>query len=201
MVAVGRRPATRDLGLDTVGLRPERPIEVDEHLRVAHLPWLYAIGDANGRSLLTHVGKYEAHALAQIIDGCARHGIRGIAPWRDQVEKVGLAEAARIVRDNGLRVTDLCRGGMFPAPDATGRQRQIDDNKRAVDEAAALGADALVLVVGGLPGGSRDISGTRSMVRDGIAVRELTPVVSPLEAAFLALTDRGPEWLTDRGPE
>src|SRR5215510_10876172 len=52
---------------------------------------------------------------------------------------------------------------------AAGRQRQIDDNKRAVDEAAALGADALVLVVGGLPEGSRDIAGTRSMVRDGIA--------------------------------
>ncbi len=56
-----------------------------------------------------------------------------------------------------------------PAPDAAGRQRQIDDNKRAVDEAAALGADALVLVVGGLPEGSRDIAAARAMVRDGLA--------------------------------
>jgi sugar phosphate isomerase/epimerase len=107
--------------------------------------------------------------LRQAVDACLKHGITAIAPWRDQVEKIGLAEAARIVRDNGVRVTDLCRGGMFPAPDAAGRQRQIDDNKRAVDEAAALGADALVLVVGGLPEGSRDIAATRAMVRDGIA--------------------------------
>ena len=107
--------------------------------------------------------------MRQAVDACLKHGITAIAPWRDQVEKIGLAEATRIVRDNGLRVTDLCRGGMFPAPDAAGRQRQIDDNKRAVDEAAALGADALVLVVGGLPEGSRDIAATRAMVRDGIA--------------------------------
>jgi len=107
--------------------------------------------------------------MRQAVDACVGHGITAIAPWRDQVEKIGLTEATRIVRDNGLRVTDLCRGGMFPAPDAAGRQRQIDDNKRAVDEAAALAADALVLVVGGLPEGSRDIAGARAMVRDGIA--------------------------------
>jgi len=75
--------------------------------------------------------------MRQAVDACVRHGITAIAPWRDQVAKIGLAEAARIVRDNGLRVTDLCRGGMFPAPDVASRQRQIDDNRRAVDEAAA----------------------------------------------------------------
>jgi sugar phosphate isomerase/epimerase len=107
--------------------------------------------------------------MRQAVDACLGHGITAIAPWRDQVEKIGLAEAARIVRDNKLRVTDLCRGGMFPAPNAAGRQRQIDDNKRAIDEAAALGADCLVLVCGGLPEGSRDIAAARAMVRDGIA--------------------------------
>ncbi len=107
--------------------------------------------------------------LPQAVDACLRHGITAIAPWRDQVDKIGLAQAARIVRDNKLRVTDLCRGGMFPAPDAAARQRQIDDNKRALDEAAALQAHCLVLVCGGLPEGSRDIAGARAMVRDGIA--------------------------------
>jgi sugar phosphate isomerase/epimerase len=107
--------------------------------------------------------------MRQAVEACLRHGITAIAPWRDQVQKIGLDEAARIVRDNGMRVTDLCRGGMFPAPDAAGRQRAVDDNKRAVDEAAALGAEALVLVVGGLPEGSRDIAGARAMVRDGLA--------------------------------
>ena len=101
--------------------------------------------------------------------GCLRHGIRAIAPWRDQVAAVGLTEAARLVREEGLQVTGLCRGGFFPAADAAGRLAAIDDNRRAVDEAAALGADCLVLVVGGLPAGSRDIAGARAMVSDGIA--------------------------------
>jgi sugar phosphate isomerase/epimerase len=111
----------------------------------------------------------EQYDLPAAVDACLRHGISAIAPWRDQVAKVGLKEAARVVRSNGLRVTGLCRGGMFPAADAAGRAAAIDDNKRAVEEAAELGADCLVLVVGGLPGGSRDISAARGMVADGLA--------------------------------
>ena len=107
--------------------------------------------------------------MRQAVEACLKLGITAIAPWRDQVERIGLAEASRIVRDNGVRVTDLCRGGMFPAPDAAGRQKAIDDNLRAIDEAVALRADALVLVSGGLPGGSRDIAGARAMVVEGIA--------------------------------
>jgi sugar phosphate isomerase/epimerase len=107
--------------------------------------------------------------FVKAVEGCLRHGIRAIAPWRDQVAAAGLDEAARIVREEGLQVTGLCRGGFFPAPDAAGRQAAIDDNFRAVDEAAALNADCLVLVVGGLPEGSRDIAGARQMVTDGIA--------------------------------
>jgi sugar phosphate isomerase/epimerase len=107
--------------------------------------------------------------FVEAVEGCLRHGIRAIAPWRDQVAAAGLDEAARIVREEGLQVTGLCRGGFFPAPDAEGRQAAIDDNFRAVDEAAALNADCLVLVVGGLPEGSRDIAGARQMVTDGIA--------------------------------
>jgi sugar phosphate isomerase/epimerase len=108
-------------------------------------------------------------SFAQMVDDCLRHGVTAISPWRDQVASVGLAEAAQIVRSNGLRVTGLCRGGMFPAETAEGRQAAIDDNLRAIDEAATLGADCLVLVVGGLPGASKDISGARAMVADGIA--------------------------------
>jgi sugar phosphate isomerase/epimerase len=107
--------------------------------------------------------------MAQAVDACLRHGITAIAPWRDQVEKITLAEAARIVHSNGLRVTGLCRGGMFPAADRAGLVAAIDDNKRAIDEAAALGSDCLVLVVGGLPKGSRDIKAAREIVADGIA--------------------------------
>jgi sugar phosphate isomerase/epimerase len=107
--------------------------------------------------------------FAEAVDGCLRHGITAISPWRDQVQAIGLAKAERIVKANGLRVTGLCRGGMFPAETADERQSNIDDNLRAIDEAAALNADCLVLVVGGLPGSSKDIAAARGMVADGIA--------------------------------
>jgi len=112
--------------------------------------------------------------LPEIIAGCVRHNIRGIAPWRDQVAATGLNETAQRIRDAGLTVTGLCRGGMFPAIDREGRRAALDDNRRAVDEALALRARCLVLVVGGLPKDrsgtvvSKDLSGAREMVRDGI---------------------------------
>ena len=114
--------------------------------------------------------------LPEIISGLARHGIRGISPWRDQVAAAGLDDSARRIRDAGLTVTGLCRGGMFPAPDREGRRAAHDDNRRAVDEALTLGAQCLVLVVGGLPKGrngevvSRDLAGAREMVRDGLGI-------------------------------
>jgi sugar phosphate isomerase/epimerase len=107
--------------------------------------------------------------LREAADACRRHGIAAIDPWRDQVAAIGLGEAVRAIKDNGLAVSGYCRGGMFPAADAAGRQAAIDDNRRAIDEAAALGAACLVLVVGGLPQGLRDIHAARRMVADGIA--------------------------------
>jgi len=101
--------------------------------------------------------------LAQAIEGCARHGVRGIAPWRDKLAEMGVAAAAKAIKAHGLTVTGLCRGGFFTARDWK------DDNRRAIDEAHALGAQCLVLVVGGLLPGSRDLPGSRQRVRDGIA--------------------------------
>jgi sugar phosphate isomerase/epimerase len=108
-------------------------------------------------------------SLAQAIAGCARYGIRGISPWRDQLHAMGVEPAAHAIRGHGLTVTGLCRGGMFPALDVSGRKTAIDDNIRALDEAHALGAQCLVLVAGGLPQGSKDMAGARDQVRDGIA--------------------------------
>lgn len=107
-------------------------------------------------------------SLRDCIEGCLRHGIRGIAPWRDKLEDCGVEEAARMIADSGLVVTGLCRGGMFPAADEAGRQAALDDNRRAVDQAMEIGSSCLVLVVGGLPPGSKDIRGARAQVRDGI---------------------------------
>jgi sugar phosphate isomerase/epimerase len=112
--------------------------------------------------------------LREIVDALRRHGIRGISPWRDQVAKIGLDDAARRIGDAGLEVSGYCRGGMFPAIDRTGLVAARDDNRRAVDEAVAVGARTLVLVVGGLPNdaqgrpASRDLGAARGMVRDGL---------------------------------
>jgi sugar phosphate isomerase/epimerase len=105
--------------------------------------------------------------LREAIEGCARAGIPTIGVWRDKLAEAGLDQAARLLRDAGLHVSGLLRGGMFPAATAAERQARIDDNRRAVDEAAALGADVLVLVCGAAP--DKDIAAAREMVRDGIA--------------------------------
>jgi sugar phosphate isomerase/epimerase len=110
----------------------------------------------------------------EILEAAKRHGISCVSPWRDQVQAVGVERAAKALRDGGFRLSGYCRGGMFAA-DAAQRAAERDDNRRAVDEAAALGAPCLVLVVGGLPQFSRpgsaasnDIVSARAQVEEGI---------------------------------
>jgi len=110
----------------------------------------------------------KAWSLEQLMEGCARAGISAISPWRDIVHACGVERAGKLIRERGMTVTGLCRGGMFPAADEAGRRAALDDNRRAVDEAAAIGAQCLVLVVGGLPQNSRDIVGARTQVREAL---------------------------------
>ncbi len=113
--------------------------------------------------------------LLGIVDACARHRIAAISPWRDQVVAVGLECAQRAIKDAGLKLSGYCRGGLFPA-DAAHHTEMRDDNRRYVDEAAALGAPCLIVVAGGLPqyarpgsAPSKDIVGARAMIEDGLA--------------------------------
>ena len=110
----------------------------------------------------------EQWSFRECVEGCVRHGIGGISPWRDKLQQAGLSEAERIIRDSGLAVSGVCRGGWFTA-DGTLTDAVIDDNRRAVDEAAAIGSACLVMVVGGLPTGSRNLEGARSLVEEGLA--------------------------------
>lgn len=107
-------------------------------------------------------------SLREAVEGYAARDIRGISVWRDKLAECGVEVAAELLRDNGMTVTGLCRGGMFPANDDAGRQAAHDDNRRAVDEAAAIGAQCLVLVCGGLPDGSKDMIDARIQVADGL---------------------------------
>src|SRR5918996_5470157 len=92
--------------------------------------------------------------LRQCVEGCLRHGLGGIAPWRDKLHEAGVQEGARMIRNAGLAVSGLCRGGWYTAEGAL-TPAVLDDNRRAIDEAVAIGAACLVMVVGGLPPGSR----------------------------------------------
>ncbi|TMD28666.1 MAG: TIM barrel protein, partial [Chloroflexi bacterium] len=85
-------------------------------------------------------------SVREAVDGCARTGIPFIGLWRDKVAETGLRESARIVRDAGLHISSLCRGGWFSAATVAEQQARLDDNRRALDEAAELGTDVLVLV-------------------------------------------------------
>lgn len=101
--------------------------------------------------------------IPELVTGALDAGIGGIGLWREQVAEYGLAKTAALVREAGLPVTSLCRGGFFNAPD------WYDENRRAIDEAATLGTPVLVLVSGGLPAGSRDLDGARRHVGESIA--------------------------------
>jgi sugar phosphate isomerase/epimerase len=134
--------------------------------------------------------------LRKAAESCARLGFAGVAPWRDQIVAVGPEEATRIFNANGLRVTGYCRGGLFPAADAAGRQAAIDDNKRMIDEAAAIGAEQIVVIGGGLPKGSRDIAGARTMFAEGLAA--VLPHAKASKVP-LALEPLHPVYAADRG--
>jgi sugar phosphate isomerase/epimerase len=102
---------------------------------------------------------------------CARRysdaGIRGITVWRNTLTDTAPAEAGRMLREHGLTVVSLCRGGFFPAEAAEGRRKAVDENRRCVDEAAALGAPLVVLVCGSAPGLS--LAQSRGQIAEGIA--------------------------------
>jgi sugar phosphate isomerase/epimerase len=134
--------------------------------------------------------------LAEAVEACARLGLAGVAPWRDQVIAAGPAEAARIFKANDMRVTGYCRGGLFPAADAAGRQAAIDDNKRMIDEAAEIAAEGIVVIGGGLPKGSRDLAGARAMFAEGIAA--VLPHARACKVP-LALEPLHPVYAADRG--
>src|SRR5207248_1645804 len=124
----------------------------------------------------------ERASLKEVVDACARHGVPYVAVWRHKLADVGVKTAACLLRDAGVRVSSVCRGGMFPAATADERSARIEENRRAVDEVAALGAEVLVLVCGAAP--DKDIAAARRMVADGIA--ELRRIRAAVEGAGYA---------------
>ncbi len=181
LVATGRRPRSGDIGLDVVGLEPGRWIEVDETMRVPGIPWLYAVGDVNGRALLTHQGKYQARAAGDVIVARATDAAVDDAPWGrhvatadhqavpqvvfsdPEVASVGpTADAARAA-GHAVHVVDYdlgaVAGAKLRADDYRGHARLVIDTDREVILGATfVGPDvddllqaATIAVVGEVP--------------------------------------------------
>lgn len=137
----------------------------------------------------------EGWPLRALVESCARHGVPSVGLWREPVAALGLQRATKLVADAGLRVSSLCRGGFLTADDDSANAA-LADNQRAIEEAATLGASCLVLVVGGLPRGSRDIVGARIRVVNALA--QLAPRAAAA-GVRLALEPMHPIYCADRG--
>jgi pyruvate/2-oxoglutarate dehydrogenase complex dihydrolipoamide dehydrogenase (E3) component len=171
LVAAGRRFRTGDIGLETVGVEvePGKPLEVDDRLRVGDREWLYAVGDVNGRSLLTHAGKYQARAAADVVAGrdaaatADGPGSPRVIFTDPSVAAVGHTLAS--AREAGLDVREVdhppgaVAGGSFHGRDAPGLARLVvDERRRVVVGATFTGPDvgemlhaATIAVVGEVP--------------------------------------------------
>ncbi|MGV9519080.1 sugar phosphate isomerase/epimerase [Streptomyces sp. JUS-F4] len=134
-------------------------------------------------------------SLPDLAEGCVKAGIDKVGLWRAPVQEYGVERTARLLADAGIEVTSLCRGGFFTALDPAERARALDDNRAAIDEAAALSTDTLVLVSGGLPPGSRDLHGARERV--GEALAELAPYAAARDVR-LAIEPLHPMYAADR---
>lgn len=170
LLAVGRRPRTKDVGLETVGLEPGAYLETNGRLQIASVPggWLYAIGDANGIALLTHMGKYQARLavrsiLGEVVDDVARHAIPAVVFTDPQVASVGLSEAQaratrRSVRTSRVDLADVSAAAIIGEHTGGTAQLVVDDDESCVVGATFVGPDvadwlqaATIAVVGRVP--------------------------------------------------
>lgn len=132
-------------------------------------------------------------SVDRAVVACANRGLEWIGLWRDKVAEFGLEATVDLLREHGMRVSSLCRGGFFAAADAAEREERAADNRAAVDEAAAIGTDVLVLVCGGLAG--CDLRDARDMVAEGIA--DLAPYAGD-RGVRLAIEALHPMFAADR---
>ena len=141
--------------------------------------------------LAIHTMTHKPWSLEQCIDRFTRAGVAGISVWRNVLQPMGSKAAGKMLRDSGLAVPALVRGGFFPAFEAPDRQKAIDENIRCIDEAADIGAEMVVLVCGAVPGMS--LQDARKQIRDGIAAvlphaaaSKVKLAIEPLHPMFAA---------------
>ena len=152
------------------------------------------MSDLSRLSLNTATAKHAT--LAECTSACAEAGLGWIGPWRDRIQGVSNDEAARIISEAGLKASTVCRGGFLTGTDADSLPGAIAENTRALEEAAAVGASELVMVVGGLPTGDKDIVAARQRVADRLG--DLVSIARD-HGVRLALEPMHPLFTADRG--
>lgn len=143
--------------------------------------------------LCVHTITTKPWSLEQAVPRYAAAGVRGITVWRQALEGRKVGDSGRFIRERGLEIVSLCRGGFFPATSLASRQAAIDDNRRCIDEAVTLGAPLIVLVCGAMPG--QPLAESRRQIAEGIAA------VLPHAAAAgvrLAIEPLHPMYAADR---
>lgn len=153
-------------------------------------------GDARLRRFSLNQKTIDRWSVVDAVAGCVAAGVQAIGLWREPVQEYGVKASAALVADAGLRVSSLCRGGFLTSPDPDAWRHALDDNRRAIDEAAELGTGCLVLVVGGLPPGSRDLPAARARVAEALGL--LVPYALERNVR-LALEPMHPIYTADRG--
>jgi sugar phosphate isomerase/epimerase len=139
--------------------------------------------------LCVHTMTTKQWSLEQAADAYARAGVSGITVWRDALAGWDVARAGEMLRSRGLSIVSLCRGGFFPFADRAGQLAAVEDNRLAIDQAAALGAPLVVLVCGALPGQS--LGRSRDQIRAGIeavlphaAANQIRLAIEPLHPMY-----------------
>jgi sugar phosphate isomerase/epimerase len=141
--------------------------------------------------LAIHTMTNKPWSLRQCIDAYTRAGIKGISVWRNVLEPMGSGEAGKMLREAGMDVVALVRSGFFPATESSKRHAALDDNRKAIDEAADISAKMVVLVCGAVPGMS--LFEARRQIADGIAAvlpharaRNVQLAIEPLHPMYAA---------------
>lgn len=116
--------------------------------------------------LAVHTVTTKPWTLREAVSRFSAAGVKGITVWRDKLEEMVPSKARQLIADHGLETVSLCRGGFFPGTTREARQKGIDDNLKAIDEAEALGAPLIVLVCGAVPG--QPLTESRKQIQEGI---------------------------------
>lgn len=174
------------------GAGPEIDLPLGAAARVA----TPAAGDPRLARLALNQRTVKSCTTRETIELCARLGVPAVGLWRDETKELGLAETVRVLDGSGVRPSSLCRSGFVaPAEGVAAWKQALDDNRAAIEEAAAVGTDVLVFVAGGLPEGSRDLASARGRVTDALEV--LAPYAQQ-HGVRIALEPLHPMYCADR---